>query len=208
MTASDETAVLTSPICVADQLMLKITHNCATIGDWGIIASIAFGKNLVVELGTNIGTTTALLAYCAERVVTIDVFEDIDLIENEQLKVACVNHHKENRNTYAAVKGKLAGFENVELIKSLTVAAASMFEDLSVDVLFIDADHRYAGVKGDYEAWVSKVKTGGKIAFHDVAPTFVDITNYYVNELCVDPRIKEYVCLTSFPTSIRVFEKL
>lgn len=37
-----------------------------------------------------------------------------------------------------------------------------------IDVLFIDADHRYEGVKRDFELYSPLVREGGLIAFHDV----------------------------------------
>jgi len=37
-----------------------------------------------------------------------------------------------------------------------------------VDVLFIDADHSYDGVKKDFELWSPLVRNGGTIIFHDV----------------------------------------
>jgi len=39
-----------------------------------------------------------------------------------------------------------------------------------VDFLFIDGDHRYEGVKRDYEMYSRLVKPGGIIAFHDIVP--------------------------------------
>lgn len=38
----------------------------------------------------------------------------------------------------------------------------------SLDYLFIDGDHRYEGVKRDFEMYGPMVKKGGLIAFHDV----------------------------------------
>ena len=37
-----------------------------------------------------------------------------------------------------------------------------------LDLLFIDGDHRYEGVKADYKRYSSFVKKGGIIAFHDI----------------------------------------
>jgi cephalosporin hydroxylase len=37
------------------------------------------------------------------------------------------------------------------------------------DVLFIDADHTYEGVKRDFELWSPLVKNGGCIVMHDIA---------------------------------------
>jgi predicted O-methyltransferase YrrM len=40
----------------------------------------------------------------------------------------------------------------------------------SIDFLFIDGDHSYEGVKGDFERYAPLVRPGGLIAFHDILP--------------------------------------
>jgi predicted O-methyltransferase YrrM len=40
-----------------------------------------------------------------------------------------------------------------------------------IDVLFIDGDHSYEGVKADFENYSPLVRPGGLIAFHDIVPT-------------------------------------
>ena len=40
----------------------------------------------------------------------------------------------------------------------------------SLDFLFIDGDHRYEGVKSDYEMYAPLVAKGGLIGFHDIVP--------------------------------------
>jgi predicted O-methyltransferase YrrM len=50
--------------------------------------------------------------------------------------------------------------------KDSSVAAES-FEDNSIDIIFIDANHSYEGVKKDLQSWFSKVKIKGIIAGHD-----------------------------------------
>jgi predicted O-methyltransferase YrrM len=39
-----------------------------------------------------------------------------------------------------------------------------------IDLLFIDADHTYEGVKQDFELYSPLVASGGIIGFHDIAP--------------------------------------
>lgn len=39
-----------------------------------------------------------------------------------------------------------------------------------LDFLFIDGDHRYEGVKADYEMYAPLVAKGGLIGFHDIVP--------------------------------------
>lgn len=46
----------------------------------------------------------------------------------------------------------------------------SILNDSKFDFIFIDGDHSYNGVKKDYELYSKLVKTGGIIAFHDIAP--------------------------------------
>ena len=40
-----------------------------------------------------------------------------------------------------------------------------------LDLLFIDGDHSYEGVKKDFETYYPLVRKGGKIAFHDIVPS-------------------------------------
>jgi predicted O-methyltransferase YrrM len=47
----------------------------------------------------------------------------------------------------------------------------AIFAGNQIDVLFIDGDHSYAGVRQDYEMYCSLVRPGGIIAFHDIVHT-------------------------------------
>jgi len=45
--------------------------------------------------------------------------------------------------------------------------AAPLFEDGSVDAVFVDGLHTYDGVTEDIQAWRNKVKKGGSLIFND-----------------------------------------
>jgi predicted O-methyltransferase YrrM len=47
-----------------------------------------------------------------------------------------------------------------------------LFSGRPVDLLFIDGDHRYEGVKKDWEMYSPLVRPGGLIVFHDVAENY------------------------------------
>lgn len=43
-------------------------------------------------------------------------------------------------------------------------------DKIKADMLYVDGDHRYNGIKADCETWVKTVKSGGLILFHDYIP--------------------------------------
>lgn len=57
--------------------------------------------------------------------------------------------------------------ERAKVMRMESIAAAAQFKDASLDFVFIDADHSYAGCKADIEAWYPKVKPGGFVSGHD-----------------------------------------
>jgi len=50
--------------------------------------------------------------------------------------------------------------------------AAKLFQDGSLDVVFIDAEHTFETTKEDIQSWLPKVKSGGYIAGHDYSPNW------------------------------------
>lgn len=56
---------------------------------------------------------------------------------------------------------------DAQLIRKQSKEASLDFEDNSVDVVYIDGDHTYEGVKLDIEVWWPKVKPGGFLCGHD-----------------------------------------
>lgn len=64
------------------------------------------------------------------------------------------------------------------------------------DMVFVDGDHHYNGVRGDITAWVPKVKPGGVMSFHDYIehPPANNVTEAFdaVNDA---PEIKAWKCL-------------
>jgi len=62
-----------------------------------------------------------------------------------------------------------------EAIKGDSTESASLYEDGSLDFVFIDASHDYESFKKDLFAWFPKVKVGGLISGHDFADPYPGI---------------------------------
>lgn len=56
-------------------------------------------------------------------------------------------------------------------IKMSSVEASKLYQDNSLDFVYIDAAHEYDFVKADIQAWYPKVKIGGILAGHDYIPS-------------------------------------
>lgn len=63
---------------------------------------------------------------------------------------------------------RLASFgDRCHLIREKSVKAAQLFQDESLDCIFIDGDQRYLAVMKDLTAWYPKLKNGGIICGDD-----------------------------------------
>lgn len=59
---------------------------------------------------------------------------------------------------------------HINIIKSDSVEASKLYENNSLDFVYIDASHHYEFIKADILAWLPKVKIGGYIGGHDFDP--------------------------------------
>tara|TARA_R110000824_G_scaffold264837_2_gene453667 strand:+ start:314 stop:865 length:552 start_codon:yes stop_codon:yes gene_type:complete len=57
--------------------------------------------------------------------------------------------------------------ERSKIIKASSKDGAKLFEDESLDFIYIDADHSYEGCMKDLHLWYPKLRKGGVFAGHD-----------------------------------------
>ncbi len=113
----------------------------------------------IVEIGTAEGGTLYLWARyieSAEKIVSVDLGVEFEKRHkffkkfNEEKELTFVEGYSQEEETFKRV------FKET---------------NMSVDFLFIDGDHSYEGVKGDFEVYSDIVNGGGVIAFHDIIET-------------------------------------
>lgn len=103
----------------------------------------------VIDIGAGSGTT-ALAVLCA----------------NGSAVVHSVDTDKRNLD-WAEEAVKQAGFHNSWAGWNMDSAAFAEKLGYEPDLILIDGDHSYEGVKRDIEAFVPRVRQGGYIWFHD-----------------------------------------
>lgn len=78
----------------------------------------------------------------------------------------------------------------------------SLLAGRPLDLLFIDGDHTYDGVRQDYEMYAPLTRPGGTIAFHDIVDTpwpECQVIRFW-NELAQDASLKPRAIVGSVPS--------
>ena len=62
---------------------------------------------------------------------------------------------------------RMEGVDSVNKLKMTSMEAVRLFEDKSLDFIYIDAAHTYGAVREDILSWLPKMKPGSFVAGHD-----------------------------------------
>lgn len=110
---------------------------------------------VIVEIGTAQCGTNFLLgqALCsAELIIALDL-----TVHNQRLLMEFSSRNLQR----VSIEASSYDPTTVQRVKRL-------LNGRKIDILFIDGDHSYSGVKADYDCYHHLVKPGGLIAFHDI----------------------------------------
>lgn len=144
-----------------------------------ILTRYAHTASVIVEIGTFEGKTAVALAEAtAGKVFSIDPFFSGRLGFGYGEVIARVARRR-------------AGAQNLEYIKGFSYEAVVQF-DLVIDMIFIDADHSYEGVRRDWIDWTPKLKVGGIVALHDSriapnSPVHLGSMDFFEREVATNP---------------------
>lgn len=89
-------------------------------------------------------------------------------------------------------KARLSKYPCALIVEQTSMDAIPIFEDGSLDFVFIDANHEYGHVKDDIREWAKKVRVGGIVSGHDYYVTRAGNTGVIdaVNEYCEENGIE------------------
>jgi len=120
---------------------------------------------VVVEIGTKKGGSLFMWAryFKPKHLISIDLPGGIHGGGYPKQKQPFYNYflNDERDSKISLIQGDSHAMETLEKLKHL-------LQGEKIDFLFIDGDHRYEGVKQDFEMYKSLVRSGGLIGFHDI----------------------------------------
>ena len=147
--------------------------------------------SVIVEIGTADSGTHLLLS---QLVYSQKTMVAIDLEIRNRKSLSAINSNNDNR-LYIEGSSHSCGTHSQLL---------SLLKNKKIDLLFIDGDHSYEGVKKDFEIYQSYVSNNGIIAFHDIVPdsfsrTGIKTSSYvgevpkFWNEIKKNYKYKEFI---------------
>lgn len=156
-----------------------------------------------VEVGSWKGRSASYMAVEIINSKKIIKFDCVDTWEGsvEHLDVNSPHYEQglyEDRNwLFNQFLQNTSGVSNqINPIRMTSVDAAKLYDDESLDFVFIDASHEYDDIINDINSWYPKVKKGGYLCGHD----YVEFggVNKAVNELIKDKGLNLSVVKSSW----------
>jgi predicted O-methyltransferase YrrM len=112
----------------------------------------------VLEIGTKYGGVTLLLAWASTSTASL-------------LSLEIRTHKALRRALFRSLRKRgqrVAVWQADSQLEETRAAVSRFFDNRPLDLLFIDGDHSFEGVRRDYELYEPLVRSGGLIAFHDI----------------------------------------
>ncbi|NBW17391.1 MAG: class I SAM-dependent methyltransferase [Caulobacteraceae bacterium] len=119
----------------------------------------AVGK--AVEIGSYSGEGTEVIAKHFKEVLAVDPWingYDLNDVASHQCPMKFV---------FEAFQNRTKGLGNVFFKRGKSLDALEFVRDESVDLVYVDGDHRYEAVVADIQGWKPKLRKGGVLAGHD-----------------------------------------
>lgn len=130
-----------------------------------------------VEIGSALGESTLHLMNAIDDkgltgqmdVFPVDIWEKMEFVCQPQATKVVSDISKQHGVyiAFLAIMRKHDVLDKITPLRMPSAVAAKLFDDNSVDFVFVDGNHTYPYVKKDLEVWIPKIRNGGLIAGHD-----------------------------------------
>ena len=119
----------------------------------------------VLEIGSYRGGTLFVLSRLANphaTVITLDLYKTLFGKIGRWVQTPLFRRFTQKGQTLHLIRADSHRQETLSRVSKL-------LNGRKLDLLFIDGDHTYAGVRADFEMYSPLVRPGGIVAFHDIA---------------------------------------
>lgn len=137
---------------------------------------------LAVEIGTFTGQNAIIMASYFEKIIAIDPW--VNGYDNTDI-ASSVDFNEVEK----IFNERILNYKNIIHIRKTSIEAASLFEDQSIDLVYIDGDHQEESVIKDINCWKPKIKKNGILAGHDF--NFTSVQNA-INKTIPNKDIKQF----------------
>jgi len=147
---------------------------------------------IILEIGTSRGGTLFLLSRFSSSdalIISIDLPGGKFGCGYPRSKIPFLKFLASNNQKIILIRKDSHKISTLQKVKKI-------LKKKKVDLLFIDGDHTYNGVKKDFEMYSSLVKRNGIIAFHDIVdhPSEMNVgVNKFWKEIKENYKYKEFV---------------
>ena len=117
-----------------------------------------------VEVGSFEGVfSKVILESFKGQLYLVDVYRALTDEEYSDL-----SNHKFHMDAYRTAMENIVGYEErAHILRMKSEKAVELFNDESLDFVYIDANHKYEYAMADINMWYPKVKKGGIVSGHD-----------------------------------------
>ncbi len=153
-----DTFIWTHGLRAADKIATDMTGD-EKIAIYRLVRELK--PQVIVEVGSYLGASSSFMAQAAIGTNPNCRLHCIDTWQNDAMPEG-------SRDTFAEFTHNTLRYQSViHAIRKRSDDAARNFNE-KIDLLFIDGDHEYEGVKLDWDCWSPHLKDNATIVLHDI----------------------------------------
>jgi predicted O-methyltransferase YrrM len=148
----------------------------------------------VIELGSMAGMSSYVIASVCKSLNCVDAWDDTyEHLKHSFAQIGIYTQYFGTMNMFQLFVQNCREFIDTGKIiihKGTTELVCKDFEDESVDIVIIDADHSYFGICNDYKNYNSKIRNGGLFIFHDYGDSMWTDIKKFCDEMIVSKELE------------------